>query len=82
MANESELPAVLCDRATMGALTGPGDSVQLVFSSPITADGAVGSLPVFRAAMTRLAFTEFVDALVAFRDQLSELDTEAIKRSN
>lgn len=82
MKSESELAAVFCDRITLGALSGPGDPVQIVFMSPITTEGAVGQVPAFRAAMTREAFSGLVDELIAFRTQLTGIDQQVRTKSN
>jgi hypothetical protein len=83
MKSESELAAVFCDRAKMGALSGPGESVQMTFVSTVVGlDETIGQVPAFRVAMTRLAFSEFADMVAAFRIQLQNEDQKVIRRSN
>ena len=73
----SDLPAVLVTGAQFRAIMGPGESVQMTFVSPLAMTDSVALLPVFRAAMTRRAFFEFVDHAVALRDQIADNETAA-----
>jgi hypothetical protein len=67
----NELPAVFCDRADIGALEGTGEAVFITFSSPYPRADGVGATPVFRVAMTRLAFSMLAKLMVETDAQIS-----------
>lgn len=82
MSNSNELAPVFCVDAITAGLTGPGDCVQMTFISPIAVDATVQTIPVFRAAMTREAFGQMLDAMNRFQAEFNAATTEAAKRSN
>ncbi|WP_293678413.1 hypothetical protein [uncultured Phenylobacterium sp.] len=49
--------------------------MQMTFMSPLAMTDSVVLLPVFRAAMTRRAFFEFVDMAVDLRAQITATET-------
>ena len=76
------LPLVFCDGVSVGAMTGTGESVQLTFKSSIAEATGVVEEPVFRVAMTKLAFLTLVETLNGFAKDLTGLDAEVVKRAN
>lgn len=82
MSNSTPLPPIFVDQAEIAGMTGAGDSVQMTFVSHVVTDGAVQAMPVFRVAMTRLAFAELAQSVATFQKDLEAAQTDAAKRSN